>query len=339
MADISQQDFSEGLVEAGGMVVSAIAGVPAPIKRSAIKAFSQLCSAFFDVPIAHLEGMAAEKRAESHARLLLIAESSKKISEKMGVSENYVDAASHKFAARIVREQSNLDAISKVALDDLRCGEGVSEDSNSDSEGVRLIGDDWLNNFEREASSKSSHEMQFLFGKILAGEVRKPSTFSIKTVRLLSQLDEFTASIFKKFCSIAINFSSDGEPIDARVVAVGEDKTFDPLKAFGLSFAEIMILQENGLLVSELETSMNFIYCVKRENEELYYLDYAGDTWYLEKIDEEKVMTEFRMSGPSFTRVGQELMGIVDVEENDKYTTAFVEYLAKLNVRLVKVVA
>src|SRR5258705_13301622 len=85
------------------------------------------------------------------------------------------------------------------------------------------ISEDWLNAFESEAAQLSSEQMQRLFGKILAGEIRRPTSYSIKTLKLMAQLDNQAATLFKRFCSLSISLRGPrtNQIIDARVVSMG----------------------------------------------------------------------------------------------------------------------
>ena len=51
------------------------------------------------------------------------------------------------------------------------------------------ISEDWFNIFEKEASQKSSEEMQRRFAQVLAGEIEKPGSHSIKAVKALGDMD------------------------------------------------------------------------------------------------------------------------------------------------------
>lgn len=65
----------------GDAVGDLIAGVPAPIRKNAWKAFGRLCTAAVEYPVALIEGVVAEKRAETRARVHLIDVSANQIAE------------------------------------------------------------------------------------------------------------------------------------------------------------------------------------------------------------------------------------------------------------------
>lgn len=69
------------------------------------------------------------------------------------------------------------------------------------------IDDDWLNLFVRLAEDKSSEELQGLFGRILAGEIRKPGSFSLRTIQFISTLSKEDAQDIPVFLSYALDNS------------------------------------------------------------------------------------------------------------------------------------
>jgi hypothetical protein len=111
------------------------------------------------------------------------------------------------------RKIENRAAIVKVAVDDIsgRNSDGGAEDAK------REIDDDWLNLFARLAEDKSSEELKGLFGRILAGEIRSPGAFSLRTIQFLSTLSKDDAYEISKFLSFALSsqivpFLPDTEP-------------------------------------------------------------------------------------------------------------------------------
>lgn len=65
--------------------------------------------------------------------------------------------------------------------------------------------DDWLNVFERYAEDASSERLQGLWGKVLAGEIRRPGRFSTRTIRFLSEFSQADAVTFENFAKSAFD--------------------------------------------------------------------------------------------------------------------------------------
>lgn len=63
--------------------------------------------------------------------------------------------------------------------------------------------DDWLNVFERYVEDASSERLQGLWGKVLAGEIRRPGRFSTRTLRFLSEFSQADALTFESFAKSA----------------------------------------------------------------------------------------------------------------------------------------
>jgi hypothetical protein len=144
-------------------------GIPAPVRKNFWKAFGRLCTAAVEVPAASFEGKANEIRAQSAGRIKIIQASSEQIASEIQVPAEYARRAANKFAARVIRERVNIDKVAEIAAEELKKLPSADE--------VEEIDDDWLNTFEKEAGEKSTEEMQTMFGKILAGEIRRPSFF------------------------------------------------------------------------------------------------------------------------------------------------------------------
>ncbi|MCK1391621.1 DUF2806 domain-containing protein [Bradyrhizobium sp. 1] len=79
------------------------------------------------------------------------------------------------------RKLENRAASVKGAIDELN-------EKPSQQDATQEIDDDWLNLYAKLAEDKSSEELRSLFGKILAGEIRKPGTFSLRTLQFVSAL-------------------------------------------------------------------------------------------------------------------------------------------------------
>jgi predicted transcriptional regulator len=97
-------------------IENVITGVPAPVRKNFIKAFGQLCTAAVDIPVAWLEGKSAEIRTTTEARLQIIRKEGNVISEQIEVPKEYITKASSKFAAKVIKEQLNLDQITLNAV-------------------------------------------------------------------------------------------------------------------------------------------------------------------------------------------------------------------------------
>jgi Protein of unknown function (DUF2806) len=95
------------------------------------------------------------------------------------------------------RKFQNRTAATKAALEDI-------DSHRNEPDAQAEIEDDWLNLFVRLAEDKSSQELQGLFGRILSGEIRKPGSFSLRTLQLMTTMSRSDAETLSKLFSCAL---------------------------------------------------------------------------------------------------------------------------------------
>jgi Protein of unknown function (DUF2806) len=342
-ASTELDDLSGGmLTSAGDLLTDLVTGssIPAPIRKNAFKAFGQLCSAAIDIPVAYLEGFATEKRAETQVRVKLIATSGDQIASQINVDPKFADAAAKRYSQKIVREQINLDKVSEIAVQQIHQNliESASASTPNQITEVAIINEDWLNNFEKEASQKSTEEMQFLFGKILAGEIQQPSSFSIKTVKLLAGIDNNVAILFRQLCSLCLSLKVGNKFLDARVVSINGDAGSNSLKSYGLQFDNLNILHEYGLIIPDYNSYQDYQICIVKKNDPaiLPFL-YQNRKYVLNTSNERVSNQELRLNGVKLSRSGIELLNIIDIEPSESYSTALTEYFALQNLQMMEI--
>ncbi len=112
------------------------------------------------------------------------------------------------------------------ALDQEEIEEAVSESE------VAIIEDDWLNVFERYAEDASSERMQKLWGRVLAGQVRSASKYSLRTLRFLSEFSQKDAESFSDLSKLGF-----GIYLPKSIVKPNEEQSIESLielEAIGL---------------------------------------------------------------------------------------------------------
>ena len=315
--------------------------IPAPIEQNRFKAFHQLWTAAVGVPVAHLEGKAAEIRAGTEARIKIFGENADQITDQMNVPPEYAQKAGNKFAEKIIREQINLDKVSAIAANELKKREFDSPtDQGADNGEEKTISDDFLNTFGAEARQKSTEDMQLRFGRILAGEIEKPGSYSIKTVKILGELDQNDAILFKKLCSICVvlEIPAVGHVLDIRVPSLGGNAGANALSKYGLGFDQLNILHEYGLIISDYNSWFDYRLCITNENPLVIIpFRHQGRDWVLLPSPEREKGKEFRLLGVALSRVGRELFPIVDIDPMEGYTEDLKKFFAGQNLQMVEV--
>ena len=299
-------------------------------------------SALIDIPVGALERRSAEKRAETEARIKIIEENTAQIVGQMKVPPEYVRRAGNKFAEKIIREQVNLDKISAITVNELNKAESDSStDQSTDSSEEKTINDDWLNSFEEEARQKSTEEMQLLFGRILAGEIRKPESYSIRTVKILGQLDQNAAALFKKLCSVCVVLGHLPSKYirDARVCFLDEKLGKETLIKYGLGVDQLNMLEEYGLIRSSFyySTFPYHVCIVNHNNHSPVPFHHQGQDWILVPLSERAKNQDFSLSGIAFSQVSCELFHIVDQDPMEGYTEDLKKFFAGQNLQMIAV--
>jgi hypothetical protein len=315
-------------------IENVITGVPAPVRKNFIKAFGQLCTAAVDIPVAWLEGKSAEIRTTTEARLQIIRKEGNVISEQIEVPKEYITKASSKFAAKVIKEQLNLDQITLNAATELTNNKQIGSNDKETED----ISEDWLNEFESLARLKSSEDMKLVFGKILSGEIIKPGSFSIKTIKLISQLDNQAAKRFQLFCSQAISLRAGENIFDGRVVSFSGNAASNSLTPYGLSFDALNVLQEYGLIISDYNSYMHYSLCIANEQNQVgAALRFQDKDYALVPSDKEKYDKILKLSGVALTKAGKELLDIIPITNADSYKDAFIKYLETKHLDLVEI--
>jgi hypothetical protein len=204
------------------------------------------------------------------------------------------------------------------------------------------ISEDWLNAFESHAVNMSSEHMQKLFGKILAGEIRRPSSFSIKTINLMAELDNDVAASFRRFRSLVMSFGPNG-PYSAFVLTLGSEHLGACLHDFGLGYSQLLALAEYGLTVPGDPAQSLFALAIKGKLQTPHVPFTFENKRYELHIPEGKKPEDFSEQdlelAVTLTRAGRELLDVVDFDNNQKYSDALFPYLKRKGLLLKEVAA
>ena len=317
--------------------------VPAPIRKGFGEACKRLGVAIVEDIAGHFERRSAEKWAETETRIKIIEETGDQIRQQIKVDPEFPQRASYTFARQILREQSNREKVlgfTKDILKSKKYDNSAGQQANIAVE--KPISEDWFNIFEKEASQKSSEDMQRRFARVLAGEIEKPGSHSIKAVKALGDMDQTTADLFQKLCSVCIVLEVPVEKviIDIRVPAIGENAAQNSLSKYGLSFDQLNILNEYGLVISDYNSYRNYqLSIVDKNNKVLLPFRHQGRYWGLKSSTERAEGNKFEVNGVGLSNVGRELFHIIDQVPMPQYTQDLKEFFKKQNLQTLEVPA
>jgi uncharacterized repeat protein (TIGR03899 family) len=205
------------------------------------------------------------------------------------------------------KRQQNLDYINFIAAEQLTQEESVSEEP---------VEEDWIKRFFNIAEDISNEEMQSLWGRILAGEVKQPNSYSLRTLEILKNLSKHEAEIFMKFASLAIN--SNGSTF---VLNFKNEKLLE--EEFGLNFNDRLLLEEIGFLTAN---DLQFrILATQAQKSQLVFI--LGKSLVL--LEKPAKQPEQQLQILVFTKIGQELIKLVNSSPKMEYIKLLASKLRK----------
>ena len=174
---------------------------------------------------------------------------------------------------------------------------------------------DWTARFFNYIQDISSEELQPLWIKVLAGEIERPRSVSIRSLSILRNLDQTSAKLFQTLCSCCCVNASVTDPriLDARVPSLIGTAGGNSLREFGLRYGNLNILNEHSLIVSDYDSSYDMKLCIgvpvseSKQQNLLVRVPFRFQEryWVLVPSSQRKAGSEYRVSGVSLTQAGK----------------------------------
>lgn len=215
----------------------------------------------------------------------------------------------------VLRKQQNIEAIMEKAF--AFCSK-ASLDKRPDL--------DWFSRYITLAEDVSNKTMQDLWAKILAGELSRPNSFSLKALKIFREMSIIDAKLLAKACSLAVK---DQSKKNIRIVSgsyqqpgllnffAKDRQVHVDLSHFGLNYADILSLADNNLIYQqESESSMMMI------GEKLNF-NYHGSPLQL-SCKKPNIVVQFY----KFTPIGCELANLISDKPNDDFLTELKQQLS-----------
>ncbi|WP_448339148.1 DUF2806 domain-containing protein [Desulfovibrio piger] len=143
---------------------------------------------------------------------------------------SHMPASSLPHLIGLEEEINNLNATLKITADILK---DTSEEDIADE----AVNPDWFTRWRREARVISTSEMQVLWGRILAEEIKSPQTISLRTLDVLKNVTAQEAHLFVAISTFVLN----------GMIICSERRL-----PYGFTFDDILALNDAGLLVNAM---------------------------------------------------------------------------------------
>ncbi|SFH13579.1 TIGR03899 family protein [Nitrosospira sp. Nsp14] len=193
------------------------------------------------------------------------------------------------------KRQRNIENITSVAAADLLAQSSVPDQKPDE---------DWVSRFFNSAQDVSSQQMQELWGRILSGEIKKPGSYSLKTLDFVKNLTKADATLLENMAKLAINYQGSSFIVAADAGWLRTYREIYPGHHFALGELGAMYPTELGLetfressVQEELFTSGNLILAAQRG----------------------KIATKVDLAIWKFTKIGQEVLQLIAVEGDEAY--------------------
>lgn len=217
--------------------------------------------------------------------------------------EEIAKRASSRLAFQEITKQQNIEAVVDNAYEELEKVESVSSDP---------VNPDWMIRFFNSVEDISDEDMQKIWGRILAGEIKRPSTYSYRTLEKLKNMTQQEAKHFQLVSSLALQGSG-------RSFILRNEEL---MNRYNVYFSHLFELEECGLLSSQqLSLTSKVSYSEKV-------------TIYNSKIvgiikGKEEILQKLTIPIYTFTESGNQLITAIGSNANSQYILDCLELIRK----------
>lgn len=247
------------------------------------------------------------KDADAQAYAIKVLEKAKAEAEadSIMIEIDTVKRIGERLVAKELKRQENIDTIVEMAANNLT-GVQVSD---------KPVDKDWASRFFDIVQDVSRKEMKILWAKILAKEIERPSSYSMRTLELLRNISFEEAELFVKLSDFVLKHNG-------CFIYLKEDD----LNQFGLSYIDLAKLREAGLLHTGEMVTKTFISNKKDISQPI--IIYGEMVVFLTIQPNTKNIV---MPVMILTQAGREIYELVEHKDNIEYLKSFAAFIKKTN--------
>ena len=216
----------------------------------------------------------------------------------VSTDENQIlNRANSRITHQEVTRQENIEHIVQNTVQELKHEETVSNEP---------VNKDWITRFFNITQDVSDEDMQLIWGKLLAGEVKKPKSYSLRTLELLKNISSDEAATFMKVAKLAITSPDSSFILD-------DDNYLE--NNYTIIFADLLQLAELGLIQRNLSIFLS------QESNDLTVMFTQGKFY----ITIKKIANSNNINIPiiKFTTIGNQLLSLIHVAGDKEYVQKF----------------
>jgi uncharacterized repeat protein (TIGR03899 family) len=210
------------------------------------------------------------------------------------------------------KKQLNIENVTAYAAEELKNEPPVTDEP---------LDEDWTTRFFKIAEEVSNEEMQALWGKILAGEIKQPKTYSLRTLELIRNLSKLEANTFMKVANFAVKSENANF-----LFKTNDDKLLS--NTYSINYGDIALLIEIGLIQPGDFVS----YQMLQQSTDNQRVLTAGNVVIIAKV---KANTPtIQMPVNVFTNAGNELLKLINPNPPFDYLTSIAKSIKNENVEV-----
>jgi len=210
------------------------------------------------------------------------------------------ERATKRMLLQEMRKQQNIEAIVDKAYEELKDEVDVSSEP---------VDEDWIIRFFNCVEDIGNEEMRIIWAKVLAGEVRQPRTYALRTLETLKNISPQEASVFNKVASYSIK-------LNVRRLLIPD---LDLWREFNIRFDDLRLLDECGLLICDSTT------IVESNFNNSSIMELETDSLIIRVVNHSSKTSSFRIRCMQFTTAGRELANSLGIESNPESILRFLK--------------
>lgn len=212
----------------------------------------------------------------------------------MSTEHNLLDQAQKRVIFQELEKQKNINSIVNVAMNELEDVEQISDEP---------VEKDWILRFIDDCANISNEDIQRLWGKILANEVKFPKSFSLKSLGVLKDLSSDEANLFEEICKDLVTINDENFILNEETSFHGNNKEY---------YSKILKLQDCELINASFGIEKDF----KIKNKEEFVLLYNNTKYcFNNKTNHDKSIT---IQVFPLTKAGNDIIKVVNKHRFDK---------------------
>lgn len=234
-----------------------------------------------------------------------IVYNSSEVSINTSEYEELIKRTSKRLAYQEITKQKNIEAVTDNAYKEIQQVTNVSNEP---------VNPDWMFRFFNSIEDISDEYMQKIWGRVLAGEIKQPNSYSYRTLEKLKNMTQREAKIFQLISTFALKSSR-------KAFILTEPKL---MSKYNIKFENILELEECGLMSSQFLT-LTFS-CDNR------HIKLMNNSQILGLIKgKSEIAKQFDISIYVFTGSGQQLLAATNPEEDREYILDALSFISKNN--------